>query len=595
MGRVAVIDADRCRPKDCTRPCISFCPMVRSRVEAIRMDEERGLPLIVEELCSGCGICVKKCPFHAVKVTNIPEELEGECVHRYGPNSFKLYRLPIPKRGFITGLIGKNGIGKTTALRILSGYVKPNLGEWGSPPSWDAVIRRFRGSLLQNYFRDLSAGKLRVVVKPQNLLDLFSDTSLKASELMDDLDDPSPGSKGVLEMLDVAGLMDKRLEVLSGGELQRVALALSICREGDVYIFDEPSSHLDVYQRIRASKAIRSLVDHGKTVIVSEHDLVMLDYLSDQVCILYGEPGVYGIVSHVHGSRQGINVYLDGYIPDENVRFRRESIRFHAVSPKVRDKSPGIDWPEMNFSYDGFSLKVEGGDVRSGEIMVILGPNGIGKTTFIKLIAGLLPSGEERLPSKWLRIAYKPQHIYSRYEGTTGELLSHVEIAADLRDVFKEKILEPLNLTFLLDKRVGQLSGGELQKVAVAACILRDADIYLIDEPSAYLDVEERLTVSKIIREIVEERGKYAFVVEHDLTAAHMLADAVMIFQGTPGVIGVANPPLPFGEGINQFLKEMDVTFRRDPDSGRLRANKPGSRMDKIQRERGEYYTYTAE
>ncbi|MGC8849831.1 MAG: ATP-binding cassette domain-containing protein, partial [Candidatus Bathyarchaeia archaeon] len=163
------------------------------------------------------------------------------------------------------------------------------------------------------------------------------------------------------------------------------------------------------------------------------------------------------------------------------------------------------------------------------------------------------------------------------------------------RDVFEEKILEPLNLTFLLDKRVSQLSGGELQKVAVAACILRDVDIYLIDEPSAYLDVEERLTVSRIIREVVEERGKYAFVVEHDLTAAHMLADAVMIFQGTPGVRGVANPPLPFGEGINQFLKEMDVTFRRDPDSGRLRANKPGSRMDRVQRERGEYYAYTVE
>lgn len=590
MGRIAVIDRNRCKPKDCTRPCISFCPMVKSRVEAIRMDEEEGIPIIIESLCSGCGICVKKCPFHAITITNIPEEIEEECVHRYGPNAFKLYRLPIPKKGLVTGLIGKNGIGKTTALRILSGKVKPNLGEWGSPPPWDDIIRYFRGSPLQNYFKDVSMGRLRIVLKPQNLVELFTDMSLSVSELMDSL---SPKSDEAMDALDVEKLMDKRLDTLSGGELQRIAVALSICREGDVYIFDEPSSHLDVYQRIKVSKAIRNLVDQGKTVIVSEHDLVMLDYLSDQICVLYGEPGVYGIVSHVHGSRQGINIYLDGYIPDENIRFRRESIRFQAVTPKVRDKGPGIDWPEMEFSYDGFSLKVEGGDIRSGEIIVILGPNGIGKTTFIKLIAGLLPSKEEHLPSKWLRVAYKPQHIYSRYEGTVEELLSHVEVAADLKDVFKEKALEPLNLTFLSDKRVSQLSGGELQKVAVAACILRDADIYLVDEPSAYLDVEERLIVSKIIREIVEEREKYAFVVEHDLMAAHMLADAVMIFQGVPGVRGVANPPLPFSEGINQFLREMDVTFRRDPDSGRLRANKPGSRMDRIQREQGEYYMYT--
>jgi ATP-binding cassette subfamily E protein 1 len=597
MGRVAVVDADRCKPKDCTRPCISFCPMVRGRVEAIRMDEERGLPVIVEELCSGCGICVKKCPFHALKVLNVPEELEGECVHRYGPNSFKLYRLPIPRRGLITGLIGKNGIGKTTALRILSGEVKPNLGEWSSPPSWDEVIRRFRGSLLQNYFRDLSMGRLRIIVKPQNLLDLFPDMDLKASDLMEDGGEveEASDSKGVIEALDAADLMGKRLSTLSGGELQRVALALTISREGDVYIFDEPSSHLDVYQRIRASKAVRGLVEKGKTVILSEHDLVMLDYLSDQVCLLYGEPGVYGIVSHVHGARQGVNVYLDGYIPDENVRFRREAIKFQAASMRMRDKPLGISWPEMEFSYngEGFTLRVHAGDVRSGEVIAVLGPNGIGKTTFIKLIAGLLPCRGVRPPTEGYRVSYKPQQIYSRFEGTAGELLSRVEVAPSLRDVAEERVIGPLGLSHLLDKRVDRLSGGELQKIAVAACILRDADIYLIDEPSAYLDVEERLTASRVIREIVEERKGYAFVVEHDLTAAHLLADAVMIFQGVPGVKGEANPPTTFGEGVNTFLKELDVTFRRDPETGRLRANKPGSRIDRIQREKGEYYAAT--
>ncbi len=248
----------------------------------------------------------------------------------------------------------------------------------------------------------------------------------------------------------------------------------------------------------------------------------------------------------------------------------------------------------MNYSFNGFSLEVKSGDIRSGEIIVALGPNGIGKTTFIKLIAGLLPetSGIQS-PLQSFKISYKPQHIYSKYTGTTRELFNQVVIAPDIKDVVKERIFEPLDLIYLMDKKVDQLSGGELQRVAIAACIMRDTDIYLLDEPSAYIDIEERLVIANIIREIVEERKKYAFIVEHDLTTIHFLADAVMIFQGFPGVKGFANPLVSIDKGMNQFLEKMDVTFRRDPESKRLRANKPGSKIDRIQRERGEFYHRT--
>jgi ATP-binding cassette subfamily E protein 1 len=117
--------------------------------------------------------------------------------------------------------------------------------------------------------------------------------------------------------------------VLSGGELQRLAVAATMCREADVYLFDEPSSYLDVKQRLVVAKAIRSLKADQKIIIVAEHDLAIIDYLSDQICIFYGEPAVYGIVSNVHGVRTGINIYLEGYIRDENVRFRKEAIVFH--------------------------------------------------------------------------------------------------------------------------------------------------------------------------------------------------------------------------------------------------------------------------
>ncbi|MEM2720392.1 MAG: 4Fe-4S binding protein, partial [Candidatus Bathyarchaeia archaeon] len=134
MPRVAVLDADKCKPKRCDRVCYRFCPMVRSRVEAIRFEDNR--PVIVEALCSGCGICVKKCPFKAISIVNLPNELEAECSHRFGQNSFKLYRLPVPLPGVVLGLLGKNGIGKTTTLKILSGEIKPNLGRYDNPPDW---------------------------------------------------------------------------------------------------------------------------------------------------------------------------------------------------------------------------------------------------------------------------------------------------------------------------------------------------------------------------------------------------------------------------------------------------------------------------
>ena len=94
------------------------------------------LAYISEELCIGCGICVKKCPFEAISIINLPKSLDKEQTHRYGPNSFKLHRLPMPRPGQVLGLVGTNGIGKSTALKILAGKQKPNLGRYESPPDW---------------------------------------------------------------------------------------------------------------------------------------------------------------------------------------------------------------------------------------------------------------------------------------------------------------------------------------------------------------------------------------------------------------------------------------------------------------------------
>ena len=592
MVRVAVIDRDKCRPKDCDKLCYRFCPMVRTKIYAIKFEEGEEKPTIVESLCTGCGICVKKCPFNALTIVNLPEELEEHCSHRYGKNAFKLYRLPIPLPSKVTGLIGKNGTGKTTALKILAGEVKPNLGSLETEPSWNEVIRHFRGSPLQEYFNKLTTGKLKVVHKPQYVEKIPQLVEDDVKTVLDRVDERGKASY-VVEALELKEILNRPVKVLSGGECQRLAIAVAICRKADVYIFDEPSSYLDVKQRLNTAKAIRSLVEEGKTVLVAEHDIAMLDYLSDQVCIIYGEPGVYGIVSYPQGVRAGINSYLEGFLAEDNVKFRDEPIKFHIKPPTSTwiSSEPLFSWSKLKKSFGEFTLEVEEGVINKGEVVGILGPNGIGKTTFIKMLSGLEKpdEGEIFTPSQEF-LSYKPQYISIEYDKTVGEMLKEIAGEDFETTFYKSELLIPLGLNKILDRRVDELSGGETQKVAIAACLSKKAELYLLDEPSAFLDVEERLSVARTIRRKVENLSAAAIVVEHDVSVQDLIADRLIPFDGTPGKYGYASKPLNLRDGMNSFLKSLGITFRRDATTGRPRVNKENSKMDRYQKEIGEYY-----
>ncbi|MDH5794084.1 MAG: ATP-binding cassette domain-containing protein, partial [Candidatus Bathyarchaeota archaeon] len=287
----------------------------------------------------------------------------------------------------------------------------------------------------------------------------------------------------------------------------------------------------------------------------------------------------------------GINIYLQGYIPDENVRFRKEAIVFHEKPPTVSFGAGEmlLKWRQIEKTYEGFKLVAHKGEIRRGEIIGILGPNGIGKTTFIKILAGIEEADDGQKFGE-LKVSYKPQYISAEYTGTVQELLMSVAKESFSSSLYKTEILQPLGVNLLLDRNVDELSGGELQKVAIAACLSRKADLYLLDEPSAYLDVEERLNMARIIRRVVENHNTAALVVEHDVVAQDFIADHLLVFTGEPGKRGMANPPLSLRDGMNIFLKEMAVTFRRDPITKRPRVNKEGSKLDKFQKEIGEYY-----
>jgi ATP-binding cassette subfamily E protein 1 len=583
---VATLDKEHCKPDDCGIPCYRFCPEVLNRRYAIKFIPGQKKPIIDEDLCTGCGICIKKCPFDAISIVKLPQELDGECIHSYGVNEFKLFRLPIPRPGAVIGLIGRNGTGKSTALRMLAGELTPNFGSLETQTNWDTVLTRYRGTLLHEYFGRIAAKKLRVVHKPQHVDKLATVLQGKIGEVLKKVDERGKLPE-LTQELELQELYERESKVLSGGELQRVAIAAAISRDADVYIFDEPSSYLDVYQRIRAARSIRRLAEDGKSVLVAEHDLAMLDYLSDDVYLVYGQPSSYGIVSHVHPTRGGINDYLIGFLPDENMRFRDEPIRFHVRPPRQIDtgNQTKLEWPQMKKKAGNFHLQVDPGSMNAGEIVGVLGPNGIGKTTFIKELLEYYTASSKNQ----LQVSYKPQYISTSYEGNVETLLTSV--ADDYASaLFTSEVIRPLSINKLLERRIDTLSGGELQRVAIAACLGKSAQLYLLDEPSAFLDVEERLNVARALRHLVDSRQAFAFVVEHDIVAQDFLADRIMVFKGMPSIKGQASNPKPLRDAMNTFLADMGITFRRDPETKRPRINKVDSKLDKEQKSSGEFY-----
>lgn len=574
MPQIAIVDPDICNPEKCSLECINSCPINRKGEDCIVLNEEGDLALIDEPLCIGCGICPKKCPLDAITIINLKEE-EGDLIHQYGKNSFRLYNLPAPKKGKVVGLLGKNGIGKSTALDILAGELKPNLGDYEKDRSWDEIIKKFRGTELQNYLEKLSSEDMTVSHKPQRVNQIKNKYSGKVSDFLDEK----------VEGLELDKIWDKNLEDLSGGELQRMAIAAAILKESDIALFDEPSSYLDVRQRLMVAKKIRE-VAREREVVVIEHDLATLDYLSDEIHVLFGTPGAYGIVSTSLTEKSGINQFLEGFLKQENTRIRKESIDFPERSKELKERETLIEIPELEKTLGDFKLKTEEGDLKKGEVLGIVGRNALGKTTLAKIIAGKLEPDEGEIEN--LSLSYKPQYISPDFSGTVRELLSeHADIYSQ---EYKTKIIGPFDLEDLLDQKVGNLSPGELQRVAVALCLSRDAEVYLLDEPTAFLDVEKRVEFAKNLRRYMEREEKTCIVIDHDLLLLDFIADRAMVFDGNPGKEGIAKTPQTLKKGVNSFLKDVEITFRRDPTTGRPRANKKGSQKDKEQKEAGKYY-----
>jgi len=574
MTRIAIVEKQKCKPDKCGWLCMKMCPMNRTGKECITQGEDHKAR-ISEALCTGCGICPKRCPFGAITIINLPEELTKTPIHRYGQNQFALYSLPTPMFGKVVGILGKNGIGKSTAIKILAGALEPNLGDFTKKADIKQLIEYFRGSEAQTFFEKVRDKQIVASYKPQNVDAIPKMYKGKVRGLLEKVDERKQ-LEDIADKLGITSILDNEIETISGGELQRVAIAACVLKKANLYIFDEPTSYLDIKQRLKVSGFIKELADEDTAVLVVEHDLIILDYMTDLVHIMYGKEGAYGVVGLPKTAKVAINVYLSGYLKEENIRFREKKIEFFAKPPvKKQRREQLIAWPEMDKRLGRFELTASPGKLDRRVVVGVLGENAIGKTSFVKMLAGVIQPDSGELDLK-IKVSYKPQYLTA-----TDDLVANVLHEAVRK--YSSALIEPLQIMPLLMSKLSELSGGELQRVAICLCLAQDADLYLLDEPSAYLDVEQRLLISKLLKDLMEERGKTALVVDHDLLFIDYISDELMVFEGVPAERGRSTGPYEMMDGMNLFLKDLRMTFRRDPESKRPRANKPGSVKDREQ------------
>jgi len=634
--RVPIIDKDRCKPTKCQKECQKVCPPQKMgkecisivdiedvgklvKIQPLNKNNVKKIAKVNEDICIGCNACSRVCPFNAVIMCNLPTELDGTGIHRYGENGFRIYRMPVLKPNCVTGLLGQNGIGKSTIVSILSNKMKPNFEVQNKILPDNEIISRFKGSEMHKYMTKLYNNELKVSLKPQHVDALILYLKSKkmdptVSEYLESKSeykyDPNQGNdegsqwfKRVITELELDKIANSKVVTLSGGELQRLVCATTLLTKADVYIFDEPTNYLDIRKRLDMAHLINHLVGPDVYVLVIEHDLTILDYMSEYVCIMYGTPGAFGIVSIPMSTANAINTYFEGYIAAENMRFRESE--YNLMGLNVPENDTIINEYQMEYKggeviFDNFHLEIRNGSVpMKSSITVILGENGSGKTTFINHLVKELD----------ISVSFKPQYLsidkFVNKDGTYPTvrdfLLNNIRSMC-IEPMFISDVIKPMNMEKIYDRTLNELSGGELQRFFITYCLGANTHIYLIDEPSGMLDIEQRVIVAKVLKRFAVHYGKILFVVEHDMMIAASLGSELnsqVVFMDTyvdhdtNKRKSIANKSVKFSEGINHFLKFLNVTFRTDSQMAkhkRPRINKLNSAKDREQKLSGKYY-----
>lgn len=565
MTRIAIVDRNLCNPVQCNLECMRGCPANRLRKECTFLVDKktgerhidfkyeyskelksRSVAYIEPSMSQGCSICAKACPFHAITVVNLPEAKEEELVYSYGKNGFSLYKLAIPRMG-ITAIVGENGCGKSTNLKLVAKKLLPI-----QTPTKE----------IKEYFGKTREGEL--VYKPQEISG--KGEKRKVSDLLEKAANAGNAEiakqrlAGLTGLFDLGPILGRELQQLSGGELQKVIVTAALLHEKEIYFLDEPFSFLDYVYRVRLINYLLENFQQKKVVIV-DHDISLLSYLCKQSYLMFGEPGAYGIVSQVYATDRAINMFMEGFIAPENMKFRSEAIAYKHYAEETH-KNELMVLMAAKIGRGDFSVENPNAIViNEGEIVGIAGKNGIGKSTFCRDVFEKNMGG----------LAFKEQ-VLKREGGVAGKYLQK-------NDLFSENYMRGMKMGKLEFYDIQKISGGELQKLEIFKCLNQERKAYILDEPTNMLDVSARITLSKMLRERVVG-GRAIIVVDHDLEFLYNTVDRLIVMDGESGKRGVVKGIFDKEAGVRMLMEEFDLSYRKDPETKRLKLNKQGSKKD---------------
>lgn len=416
-------------------------------------------------------------------------------------------------------LCGASGCGKTTITRIINGLIN----------------ELYEGTLEgERYLNDTSYNDLSFYQLPERIGSVFQNpkTQFFTLEVLSELAFPcenigmSPDKiqsriEDVATLFNIHDLLNREMFSLSGGEKQLVALASAYMLHPEYLVLDEPSSNLDLQTIERLTDILHRLKNVGCTLIISEHRLYYLESLADYYLYqtpardwtLYDKPSWENLTSD---ERQTLGLRTK-QLP-EKITLSSSIIACNDDVETLRIKQIPVRWHAKSQPL----LTTQTHEFKAGTIIGIVGPNGVGKSTFSKQLAGILPcetdkiswngsflSDKERLRQSYLVM----QDVnYQLFTETVERELTLKATRLELRD----EIIQSLNLGHLLKRHPMTLSGGEKQRVAIASALLSGKKVVILDEPTSGMDYQHMMQLKNALN-LMKKHNLFIFIITHDI------------------------------------------------------------------------------